>query len=47
MNVVKIVCKRLREIGCFSSAGKLLEQFNLFEEAVATYCEGDFYDNAK
>lgn len=38
MNIVKIVCRRLCEIRNFDSAGELLEQVNLFEEAVATYC---------
>lgn len=47
MNVVKIVCKRLREIGSFDSAGELLEQVNLFEEAVGTYCEGNNFEAAR
>ena len=41
INVVKIVCRRLCEIRNFDSAGELLEQINLFEEAVGTYCEGN------
>ena len=47
MNVVKVVCRRLCEIRSFDSAGELLEQVNLFEEAVATYCEGSNYDAAR
>ena len=47
MNVVKVVCRRLCEVRSFDSAGELLEQVNLFEEAVATYCEGSNYDAAR
>ena len=47
MKVVKIVCGRLCEIRAFDSAGELLEQMNLFEEAVGTYCEGGNYDAAR
>ncbi|CAM5998934.1 unnamed protein product [Sphagnum balticum] len=47
MKVAKIVCGRLCEIKAFDSAGELLEQINLFEEAVGTYCEGGNYDAAR
>ena len=47
MRVAKIVCTRLCEINAFDSAGELLEQMNLFEEAVATYCDGGNYDAAR
>ncbi len=47
MNVVKMVSKQLRDIRSFDSAGELLEQMNLFEEAVVTYCDGENYDAAR
>lgn len=47
IKVVKIVCGKLCEIRAFDSAGELLEQISLFEEAVGTYCEGGNYDAAK
>lgn len=47
IKVVKIVCSRLCEIRCFDSAGELLEQINLFEEAVGTYCEGNNFEAAR
>ena len=37
----------LCEIKSFDSAGELLEQMNLYEDAVATYCEGGNYDAAR
>jgi len=46
MKTVKIVCRMLCEIRLFDSAGELLEQMNLFEDAVVTYCEGGNYDSA-
>jgi hypothetical protein len=47
IKVVKIVCSKLCEVRAFDSAGELLEQINLFEEAVGTYCEGGNYEAAK
>lgn len=46
MKTVKTVCRSLCEIRQFDSAGQLLEQMNLFEDAVVTYCEGGNYDAA-
>ena len=46
MRVAKIVCTRLCEIESYDAAGELLEQMNLFEEAVATYCDGGNYQAA-
>jgi hypothetical protein len=47
MKVAKIVSRLLCEIRAFDSAGELLEQMNLFEDAVVTYCEGGNYDAAR
>lgn len=47
MGVAKKVSQQLCEINAFDSAGELLEQMNLFEDAVVAYCEGDNFDAAR
>lgn len=47
VRIVKEVCSRLCQISLFESAAELYEQINMFEDAVAAYCEGANYDAAR
>ena len=47
VKVVRVVAERLCEISKFDSAGELLEQIGLYEEAVKVYCEGRNWETAK
>lgn len=40
VKVVRVVAERLCEISRFDSAGELLEQIGMYEDAVKVYCEG-------
>lgn len=47
VKVVRVVAERLCEITKFDSAGELLEQIGLYEDAVKVYCEGRNWEAAK
>lgn len=46
-DIVRIVGKRLREIGRFESAAAHYESIGLYEDAVQTYVQGEKFDRAR
>ena len=46
-DIINIVCKRLRDIKRFASAGELYEGISMIDEAVNCYIAGNFFDKAR
>jgi len=47
LDIINIICKRLRDIKRFASAGEYYESVGAVDEAVGCYLAGNFFDKAK
>lgn len=47
VEIVRIICKRLRDIQCFEMAGEIYEDIGHFEEATKCYLNSNLFEKAK